>query len=146
MLIRVRGWHTVQKKMYSPKEMAEDQLTLLPTGQFINVHGSSTRFSVIYPTDLFVPMLSTGLTDKNGKEIFKGDILQSRSNYTNLETGEPTGKVSIKTYQVVYIDAEARFGLQQADGHTEKFQMRQEIISQYYEVIGNIYEDIELLG
>jgi len=30
--LEIRAWHTIQKKMYSAEEMAEDQLTLLPTG------------------------------------------------------------------------------------------------------------------
>lgn len=54
--IKFRGWHTKQKKMYSAEEMASDQLTLLPTGEFINVSGSSTKLSTIYPKDMFIPL------------------------------------------------------------------------------------------
>lgn len=74
--IRFRGWHTFTNKMFSPEEMASDQLTLLPTGSFINVNGTHTSLSTIYDRDKFIPLQSTGHTDSKNKEIFEGDILR----------------------------------------------------------------------
>jgi uncharacterized phage protein (TIGR01671 family) len=74
--IRFRGWHSVANKMFSPEEMAADQLTLLPTGTFINVNGTHTSLSTIYDRNKFIALQSTGHTDSHNKEIFESDILR----------------------------------------------------------------------
>ena len=123
-MIRIRGWHTTQKKMYSPEEMAADQLTLLPTGQFINVSGLSVRLSEIYPVDKFIPLQSTQLNDCEGNEIFEGDILEW---WNKIENKKWVVKRTAGGWNP-FID----------DCTTDH--------SYHYKVIGNIYQNPELLN
>lgn len=121
MDIKVRGWNTIQKKMFSPEEMAEDQLTLLPTGEFINVSGLSTRLSEIYPKDKFIPLLFIGLRDKNNKRIYVGDIVH----------------ISLPGFGI-----EKNLLVEWKDG-----KLTEPMFEDYHrEVIGNIYENPELLN
>ena len=119
--IRIRGWHTKLSKMFSPEEMANDQLTLLPTGEFINVSGANTKLSTIFPISEFIPLLSTNLFDKNGQEIFKGDILRFESQPELKIVKETPGGWN------PFIDE------METDG------------SWHYIVVGNIYENKELI-
>ena len=81
-------------------------------------------------TDNFELMQYTGLKDKNGKEIYEGDIVKSRDNHLfiiNYEYGS-FGAGWIKDDLVWYSSA------------TKSFDKK------IFEVIGNIYENSELLN
>ena len=67
----------------------------------------------------------TGLNDKNGKEIYEGDIVE----YENM-----TGKIMFFNGSFILSDLE----------ETEEWELG--VINEEIEVIGNIYENSELLG
>ena len=85
------------------------------------------------PASDFILMQSTGLKDKNGKEIYDGDIvrfaLTDGFNYVTNEDGVVTYKLG--AFYVV-------------NGLTEY--LISDINTNKVEVIGNIYQNPELLG
>lgn len=134
--IKFRGWHVSKKIMFSAEQMASDQLALLPTGEFINVHGGSKLLSKIYPVDKFIPLQYTGLKDKNGKEIYEGDMVKYCGWIDWLKNTSRKWRVK----EVVRDNIVVGFTL----GKNQAFTMG-ESPKYGYEVIGNIYENPELL-
>lgn len=111
--LRFRAWHDGKMTSFDLK----DYLTIQ---SFINFEGELYRGLVV--------MQSTGLRDKNGREIFEGDVV--KSNFGNAV--------------VKWIENIAAFQMELADSSTAP-------LGQWYrnayefEVIGNIYENPDLL-
>jgi len=98
----------------------------------------------------YIWMQYTGLKDKNGREIYEGDVLRCTSNFVFFD-GRPTGEVSTETEQVVHVKDKAQFSVQTIDGNRPKgyinpFGINQDKMLRYYGVIGNIYENSELVA
>ena len=123
--IKFRAWHTKLNKMFSAEEMSADQLTIDVNGRgFVNV--SSTHVSMsTFAGEKMIPMQFTGLHDNNGKEIFEGDIV--RREWENKEKEWTIGA----PYEIKW--------------HTEGIQGFMEGSQGVIEVLGNIYENPELL-
>lgn len=134
--IKFRAWDTAHKKMWSAEEMGEDQLTIAVDGSgFINVHGDDKRLSSFLKH--LVPLQFTGLLDKNGKEIYEGDIVRDSVDSNAEEI------VFDKTKWVRSGISWKRFMTRDGDPYTTdlwEYTARKEL-----EVIGNIHENPELI-
>ena len=123
--IKFRAWDTAKKIMYSAGELGKDELCLNPDGRgFVNVSSADQRFSQ-YMRHI-VPLQYTGLKDKNGKEIYEGDIIQFPE-IIPLTVGYEKGSF--------------------VWGNLAPFiTIREKLEEMPGKVIGNIYENPELIG
>lgn len=115
--IKFRAWNPELKKMSKPFSF----------GQILNFW--DTNFKSLEP-DKEIVMQFTGLHDKNGKEIYEGDIVLQQTN---------NGK---KPYEVKF-----DFGCFYAGFHNgSSTKVSPKLIQKNSEVIGNIHENTELLN
>ena len=124
MIPKFRAWDTTKKEMF------KDTFAITESGQVVVVDQSSVFVSPDYVfVDNLVIMQSTGLLDKNGKEIFEGDILKSNKYITSVfyERG---------AYCVKFRRAPNTTVTMNAISFIEKYKTR---------IVGNIYENPELL-
>lgn len=138
MITRFRAWNKATKEMYGADEIIainfEEKEICVQTIYFEQGLPDSRDLDY-YDFDDIVLMQSTGMRDKNDREIFEGDIVKvtdgdERTNFPDGGIGTICGLDGIFMW---YIDGQVHNGL---------FDISQEY---YIEVIGNIYENQELL-
>jgi len=124
--LKFRAWDDVAKRMsYSSTEQFDDMLGF--------------RFDH-FETDKPIYMQYTGLKDKNGKEIYEGDILRFVIfNYDGSNEGIKTGFVSWEEQAAAYVIRES---LESMDAHWMYVVLEND---DEVEVIGNIYEHPHLM-
>lgn len=82
-------------------------------------------------------MQSTGLVDKNGKEIFEGDIITDGHTIGILRNHQTLG--------FYMVDEKGKENFLSDTVDTEGFEEAKEFMKNSIEIIGNIYENPELL-
>lgn len=116
MVPKFRVYETDRKAMH----YTDKDLVVCFSDNGVDVIDHTTFSSSCMDIDNFVLLQSTGLKDKNGMEIFEGDILKGPMDFGPagyIESVAPVGDHKINGYQLHYFLLE----------HTE--------------VIGNVYED-----
>ena len=134
--IKFRAWDTHKKVMYSANELGADQETLSVDGRgFVNVSGDNTGLSQFH-THL-LPLEYTGLKDKNGKEIYEGDIVASSDcGYEDIGNYEVKWDIEMARYVLKTVGSEFRWHCGLEDDEVKALNL---------EVIGNIYSYPELI-
>jgi len=124
MIPKFRAWDNVKKEMF------KDTFAITESGQVVVVEQESVASSPDYVfVEHLVIMQSTGLKDKNGKEIFEGDIVKmSKDVYS-----EPTYYEVVRHRGGAYRLESKQHGCELWLRHTD------------CEVVGNIYANPELL-
>ena len=92
----------------------------------------------------------TGLKDKNGKLIYEGDIVKINTHYNHLVCDDYEynceSEKGYSLFKIIYDDDMARFGAERikcVKWETHHYSL--DYVPHNHEVIGNIYENKELL-
>lgn len=134
--IKFRVWDKYKKQMYPISSIDYDifsqEIRIIAVG---HENGMCTAYNKNHNSEkcditALELMQYTGLHDKNGKEIYEGDIVKKTGNI-----GIDIGKV-IYEYNGFIVDVM----------NMDRFYGRVHLLEKFTEVIGNIYEDSELLG
>ena len=151
MIPKYRAWDSAKKEMF------KDTFAITESGQVVVVEQESVASSPDYVfVERLVIMQSTGLKDKNGKEIFEGDILKFNDEWNEYcHEGYVDGSVEGVNYvEVVKGEACFEFGKTRYPESSLFIYMEDEHLSFAelvkdkdfeFEIIGNIYKSPELL-
>ena len=131
--IKFRAWDKKEKRMISTKEFCFSPYFIQADGKVINMDSSaplvdeygdgSNRYDEL-PYEL---MMWTGLFDKNGKEIYEGDVVKYGSDCSEVKYGEFNCSCCDGVYGWYFDGGDIR----ECDR---------------YEVIGNVMENPDLLN
>ena len=123
---KFRAYHKERKEMFEIASIDfEEKKAALSNGIIKLLNVDSKQFELLQ---------YTGLKDKNGKEIYEGDIIKYKFPYDRrLKHISP----------VKFLETKASFGIK--DRYGNETQLYRITANNYFEVIGNIYENKNLL-
>lgn len=128
-----RAWKKKEKKMIQPKRLMAIGLQTEVVVEQVENGDFLVPYSI--PFENVVVMQSTGLKDKNGKEIFEGDIVTDGEFARIVQYHQTLG------FYMFDEEGDERFFSDSAT--LEDFGEDAKIVSEILEVIGNIYENPE---
>lgn len=129
MIPRHRAWDKIHKTMYE----VDDIMSIDFGKSEISVKTLFFERTNYYKFDDIFLMQSTGLTDKNGKEIFEGDILSIETDEENVRV-----EVSWDSKHALFVFESKKYNEKEALG--ELFEDN----PYPFKIIGNVWEDPEL--
>lgn len=131
MIPKFRAWDKDHEYM----EYTDRNLVVVFSDEGVNATDHTTFGHSLTSMGSFELMQSTGLKDKNGTEIYGGDIVEFKYPYDKR----------IKTKgAIVWNDNKACFGINMKET-TEQYELYKITAENYLTVIGNIYGNPELL-
>lgn len=131
MIPKFRAWHKTWEEMGKVKRVRFDD-----EGNVITVLFEGKILGVDTHIDEIELMQSTGLKDKNGKEVFVGDIITNGMDIVDVRNHENLVFYTFVNGREVFF------------GHgtsIEEFEEDIEGFTEIVQIIGNIYENPELL-
>lgn len=132
-MIKYKIWDNENKKFLC--EDWEEDYAIYKNGKAIRIYdnGFGEGYSIYELYNIEI-LQFTGLKDKNGKEIYDGDILRYKF---------PYDKRIIHISTVSYLETQSSFGI--VDLYGNNIPLYDITCKTYAEIIGNIYENEELL-
>lgn len=146
MIPKFRAWHKPTQLMDDVVliDFYDEKIGILYADPF--VQGESIQKYNFKEIEL---MQSTGLHDKNGVEIFEGDIVRidfNKAENTNIEHAPIYGQYAYEDGVINWYQEYASFMYDGFHNFGTNYEIFCEEMTDLYEVIGNIYENKDLLG
>ena len=131
-MIKFRVWHRGLGRMMLIKNMwfQDGSVEELELNDAV-----MNDYITAYPDEIEL-MQSTGLKDKKGKEIFEGDIITNGKDVMSIKRHDTLG---------FYIDFKGKIDFIADGADLEEFEEDAKEIADSIEILGNIYENPELL-